>query len=92
MILWRVGWQWYVAAPVIPLAVVLGSGGLTLALGAPDSVFGHLGISSLVLLFALRLVIPVMATVGEERGWRGFALPRLLAKRSAFEATLVVAL
>jgi len=33
-----------------------------------------------------------MSPIGEEPGWRGFALPRLLAGRSAFEATLVLAL
>jgi uncharacterized protein len=92
IILWRVGWQWYAAALLIPLAVVLVSGGITIALGAPGSVFGRLEISSLLLLFALRLVLPVMAPLGEEPGWRGFALPRLLAERSPFTATLVLAL
>ncbi len=92
VVLWRVRWQWYAAALLVPLAVVLGSGGLTVALGAPGSVFGRLEISSLVLLFALRLVIPVMSPIGEEPGWRGFALPRLLAERSAFETTLLLAL
>lgn len=92
MILWRVGWQWYAAALLVPLTVVLTSGGLAVAFGAPGSVFGRLQISSLLLLFALRLVVPIMSPIGEEPGWRGFALPRLLAGRSAFEATLVLAL
>jgi hypothetical protein len=37
MLRWRVGWQWYAAALLIPLTVVLGTGGLNVALGAPDS-------------------------------------------------------
>lgn len=88
VIRWRVGWQWYTAALLIPLAVGLASGGLTVALGAPGSVFGELEISGLVLLFALRLVIPIFSPIGEEPGWRGFALPRLLADRSPLEVTL----
>jgi membrane protease YdiL (CAAX protease family) len=33
-------------------------------------------------------VIPVFSPIGEEPGWRGFALPRFLAGRTPFEATL----
>ena len=92
IIRWRVGWHWYAAAILIPLAVVFGTGGLNVALGAPDSVIRDLSISEAVLLFALRLVVPVFSPIGEEPGWRGFALPRLLADRSPFEATLVLGL
>jgi uncharacterized protein len=92
IIRWRVGWQWYAAALLIPLAVVLGTGGLNVALGAPGSVIRDLELSGLVLLFALRLVVPVFAPLGEEPGWRGFALPRMLADRSAFGATLILGL
>ena len=92
MIRWRVGWQWYAAALLIPLAVVLGTGGLNVALGAPGSVIRDLELSALVLLFATRLVVPVFAPVGEEPGWRGFALPRMLADRSPFGATLILGL
>jgi uncharacterized protein len=92
MIRWRVGWQWYAAALLIPLAVVLGTGGLTVALGAPDSAIRDLELSALVLAFALRFVVPFFAPLGEEPGWRGFALPRMLADRSPFEATLILGL
>jgi uncharacterized protein len=88
---WRVGWQWYAVALVVPLVVELGSGGLNVAVGAPGSAFGRLQISSIVMLFALRLVVPVLAPVGEEPGWRGFALPRLLEGRSALAATAILA-
>jgi uncharacterized protein len=92
IIRWRVGWRWYAAAILIPLAVVFGTGGLNVALGAPDSALRDLELSALVLTFALRLVIPVFAPLGEEPGWRGFALPRLLADRPPFEATLILGL
>ena len=92
IIRWRVNWRWYAAAILIPLAVILGTGGLNVALGAPDSPLRDLELSALVLTFALRLVIPVFAPLGEEPGWRGFALPRLLADRPPFEATLILGL
>lgn len=91
MLRWRVGWQWYAAALLIPPAVVLGSGGLNLIFGAPESPVRDLELSGLVLIFALRLVVPILSPIGEEPGWRGFALPRLLVDRSPFSATLVLA-
>jgi membrane protease YdiL (CAAX protease family) len=88
LVRWRVGWLWYAAALLIPLAVVLGTGGLNVALGAPGSPIRRLELSSLALVFALRLVVPIFSPIGEEPGWRGFALPRFLAGRSPLEATL----
>jgi len=91
MIRWRVGWQWYAAALLVPLALALGTGGLNVAFGAPGSVIPDLSISAAVLLFALGLVLPVFAPIGEEPGWRGFALPRLLEVRSPLGATVILA-
>jgi uncharacterized protein len=88
---WRVNWRWYAAAIFIPLAAVMASGGLNVAFGAVESPVRDLEISALVLMFALRLVVPVFSPIGEEPGWRGFALPRLLADRSPFGATLILA-
>ena len=42
------------------------------------------------MLFALRLVVPVFAPIGEEPGWRGFALPRLQRRHSPLVATLML--
>ena len=91
MIRWRVGWQWYAAAILIPLAIVFATGGLNVAFGAPDSVIRDLSISDAVLLFALRLVVPIFSPIGEEPGWRGFALPRLLDGASPLGATAILA-
>ena len=90
MLRWRVGLRWYAAAILIPLGVVLATGGLNVALGAPGSAFASLELSALVLMFAMRLVVPVFAPVGEEPGWRGFALPRLQAKHSPLVSTLIL--
>jgi uncharacterized protein len=84
---WRVGWQWYAAAVLVPLGLAVSTGFATVALGGPGSVVRHIQLSSLAAVFAARLVLPVGAPVGEEPGWRGFALPRLLEQRSPLAST-----
>ena len=71
---WRVGLPWYVIALGLPTLLSLATAGLNYLLGAPAFVqVGSLTVFDLV-LFVL--------VVGEELGWRGYALPRLLEKRS----------
>jgi uncharacterized protein len=89
---WRVGWQWYAVAIGIPLAVMAAIVGLNFALGAPTSALDELDPwYGFISIFLLRLVVPVFAPVGEEPGWRGFALPHLHVDRSPLEATLILA-
>ena len=77
MFRWRVRWYWYVVAIGLPLAVILLTAGLNVALGAsaPSLAFGS--VSTILLVFAVRLVNPGDGALGEEPGWRGFALPGL---------------
>ena len=91
MVQWRVRWPFYVAALLVPLAVGFAAGGANVAFGASDAAFAKLEVSSLVLLFALRMVVPVFAPLGEEPGWRGFALPRMQRTHTPFVATLTLA-
>jgi membrane protease YdiL (CAAX protease family) len=90
MVQWRVRWPYYVAAVTVPLAVGLAAGGTNVALGASDGAFANLEVSALLMLFALRLVVPVFAPIGEEPGWRGFALPTMQRVRTPFAATLLL--
>jgi membrane protease YdiL (CAAX protease family) len=70
---WRIGWGWWAFAALLPLAVMLLAAGLHIALGgyiatAPAS--GHL----LMIVVNLPLVLLLGGPLGEEFGWRGYAL------------------
>jgi membrane protease YdiL (CAAX protease family) len=93
MLRWRVGVRWYVLAIALPLGATLAAIGLNLALGAPVSALDDLDPWYLLIgLFFLRLINPLDGPMGEEPGWRGFALPRLQANRSPLVASLILGL
>jgi membrane protease YdiL (CAAX protease family) len=80
--IWRVGLRWYVVALGLPASLSLGVVGLSLALGAPAAVqFNQLSPLTVILFFLV---------VGEELGWRGFALPRLQARYGGLGASLIL--
>ena len=79
---WRVGAGWYVVVLGLPAGLALAAAGLHLALGTDSSIeFGGLSVLSFVVFVLI---------IGEELGWRGYALPRLLAGRSALSASLIL--
>jgi len=86
LLMGRVGIGWYVAIVALAGLAVFAVWVSTL-LGAPAPVV-IVTIPGLVISF-LFSIFPGSA-VGEELGWRGFALPRLQARRSALAASLVV--
>jgi membrane protease YdiL (CAAX protease family) len=85
---WRVKFQWILIAVLGPLAAI-GVGALVVRLGGawPDlnarAVFPNLGWGAAWLVF-------LGMALSEEPGWRGFALPRLQARHSAFLSTLIL--
>jgi membrane protease YdiL (CAAX protease family) len=82
LVRWRVGARWYAVALGLPMVLALTAAGLHLLLGAQTSVnFGELSVLNFVVFVLI---------VGEELGWRGYALPRLLAERSALVASLIL--
>jgi membrane protease YdiL (CAAX protease family) len=93
MIRWRVRWYWYVVAIGLPLAVVLLTAGLNVALGAgaPSLVHQFGSVATVLMVFAVRLVNPGDGALGEEPGWRGFALPGLQSTLSPLVSTLILA-
>ncbi len=81
---WRVGFGWYLFALFSTLIIGLTAIGMhTLAGGVTPP------INQIVPVQAL---LPLPSGLPEEYGWRGFALPQLLKKRSALVASLIIAL
>jgi len=89
---WRVGLRWYVLVILGPAAFALTSAGVFLALGGtwsqavPGFLTGNLAFLPLFILLAA-----LTDGLGEEVGWRGFALPRLLVHHTPWLATLILA-
>lgn len=85
---WRVGLRWYATALLLPLVVVVMAAYLNVLLGAPPTAVQLAAWPELLPEF---LIVFLVVGLGEEPGFRGFALPRLQAGRSALAATLILA-
>ena len=91
MIRWRVGWPWWLVALGLPPAVLAVAAAANVGVGdAPAPVLPDLPWSALALTFAVRLVNPLDGPLGEEPGWRGYALPQLQTTRSPLAAAAVL--
>lgn len=89
MVRWRVGLQWYAVALFLPLLLRLAAFGLNLASGAALSPDAQLpALPDLLSIFVIESFLII--ALGEEPGFRGFALPRLLVGRSALTASLIL--
>jgi uncharacterized protein len=92
MIHWKVGWQWWIVALGTPLAVLAVAAIANVAIwGAPIPVLADRAWPNLALVFAVRFVNPLDGPLGEEPGWRGYALPLLQAGRAPLGAALILA-
>lgn len=91
--LWRTGWRWWAVAVGGPICVLLFS---ALALGiSTGGVVNWPGVLRSAEYPALGPVTLVGAQIicygfGEEIGWRGFALPRLLERHGALRASIAM--
>lgn len=94
--LWKVGVGWYIVALCLEPARWLAALGLDRALGrsyelGPGLLHDAFGAAS-VYMIPVAVVFTLPNALGEELGWRGFALPRFQAKRGALVATLGIGL
>jgi membrane protease YdiL (CAAX protease family) len=87
---WRVGWLWYAVALGLPAALVLVTGVVNSWAGAPAPALGAIAWSDVALLLALRVVDPTDGALGEEPGWRGYALPHLQARWTPLASAAVL--
>src|SRR5215210_2436832 len=87
LLIWRVNPLWYLVVVLGPVALAWGVVGLNTLMGGPAL---SLGMSLLGVLSMLAFSIFPGSALGEEIGWRGYALPRLQARRSALGASLIL--
>jgi uncharacterized protein len=81
--IWRIAARWYVAALVLPGAIfVLGATAWN-TLGHAEPLLYPPGNAAFI---AAAIVFPF----GEEIGWRGFALPRLVTTRGPLAASVII--
>jgi membrane protease YdiL (CAAX protease family) len=88
LVRWRIGWQWYLVALLGPAAFYVTIGEVAVALGWGTDLRPRaldLGAATVVAVFAALLATDGL---GEEAGWRGYALPRWLARSGPFAASL----
>jgi membrane protease YdiL (CAAX protease family) len=91
---WRVGLGWVLVAALSPLAVWGIAGGTVAGIGDPLPDLSRLGTVPYIPYLGWAAWIFWILTVGlgEESGWRGYALPKLQSHMSALSATLIVTL
>ncbi len=92
---WRVGLGWVLIAAFSPLAVYgIAVAVVVIGVGGPPPDFSRLGtITYLPFLGWAGWIFWILtAGIGEESGWRGYALPKLQSHMSALSATLIVTL
>jgi membrane protease YdiL (CAAX protease family) len=87
LLIWRVNPLWYLLLVLGPAALVAGVLPLNALLGGPALSLGMPLVG--VAIFLAFSIFPGSA-LGEEIGWRGYALPRLQSGRSALAASLII--
>jgi membrane protease YdiL (CAAX protease family) len=89
LLIWRVNPLWYLGVVLGPAALVGGVVALNALLGRPALSLGIPSLLGLVIMLAF-MIVPGSA-LGEEIGWRGYALPRLQTRMSALSASFLLA-
>jgi CAAX protease family protein len=85
---WRVAPRWYAVAIGLPVLLVVAQGAIFALLGGP--IFLSMLTGALAGFVPSLVFLTLDAGLGEEPGWRGFALPSLEAVNTPVVATAVV--
>src|SRR5262245_56189760 len=90
LVRWRVGIRWYLSALVIPIFIPLIAVGILLCFAHAPEVT-RFSSDKLLELPASFLFILLFIGLGEEPGWRGFALVQLQKKHTPLIASMILA-
>jgi CAAX protease family protein len=103
LLVWRVSWQWYLFVMLWPAALSLLSTEIAMLLGSPAPDFSNPLFLSVypippearaygfLIFLPMAFIIQIFSSsLGEELGWRGFALPRLQSRRSALLSAIII--
>ena len=84
---WDNNVKWYALAIGLPFLIILAAAVVAYLLGWSDSVRLRLPAASQIIFNAVFILLNVTL---EEVGWRGYALPRLLTRRSALVSGVII--
>lgn len=87
-LIWRVGIGWWLIVLAFPALLAIGA--IYLARLADPGAPSWAGVGSLPTFLTTMVFLIVFAGLGEEFGWRGFALPRVQARHRALAASLII--
>jgi len=85
---WRIGWRWYAFLVIAFILAHLGARGVAVLRG--EAVPGILYAWYMTAPLALYWLFADAGPIGEELGWRGFALPLLQRRFSPFAAAVLL--
>ncbi len=86
----RVHWQWYLISLAAPPALMLASLGIHILFGGKGLMFNDP--AELYRVIPVFLLVFFFSVLGEEIGWRGFALPWLQKRFNALSSSLILGL
>jgi membrane protease YdiL (CAAX protease family) len=88
LVLWRVGWKWWIAAVAVQ-PVMLGLAAFIFNLiSSASKIVPEISIS--LSAFLVNVIMLLLATLGEEIGWRGVSLPSLQQHYSALKSSVIL--